>query len=481
MTAPVVEGQVLDGKYVVEKVLGCGGMGVVVRAYHRILDDRVAIKFLLPEATLVPEAVARFTREARAATKIKGEHVVRVIDVGQFQTGEPYIVMEYLQGRDLGQVVRERGPMPVAEAVDYVLQGCEALAEAHALGIVHRDLKPANLFVTKHPDGSALVKVLDFGISKLTNAAGSGPDLGLTKTSAMMGSPLYMSPEQMASARDVDAGTDIWAIGAVLYELLSGRPPFDAETLPQLCAMVLQSRAAPLDEVRPEVPAEVARIVDRCLEKDRAKRFRDVGELARALRDFAPRRARVSVERISRILEPAGPDAGATALPQSLPESISPSDAAPRVATAVSWGETAPSVPKGSRAPLALAAAIALVIVGGVALLLRGALGGGDAPAATSAVESAVAAPPPPAPSIAEPAAPSPMPSTEPTAAPSASSTPKLAAKTGKPSPAPATASAKPAPAELPAAPPPPAAPASKPPPPAPPPAHTNPSIGGRL
>src|SRR4051812_480796 len=213
----VYAGQILGGKYRVDRVLGAGGMGMVVAATHLQLDERIAIKFLLPEALRNPEAVARFGREAKAAVKIRGEHVARVIDVGSFENGAPYMVMEHLDGRDLSSFIHERGAMPMSDAVDAVLQACEALAEAHALGIVHRDLKPANLFLTRRPDGTPSIKVLDFGISKLT---APGADHSMTKTSAVMGSPLYMSPEQMTASRGVDARTDIWALGVVLYELL---------------------------------------------------------------------------------------------------------------------------------------------------------------------------------------------------------------------------------------------------------------------
>ena len=220
---PPQEGDVLAGKFRIERVLGVGGMGMVVSAMHLHLDERVAIKFLLPEALSNPEAVARFSREARAAVKIKSEHVARVIDVATLENGAPYMVMELLRGRDLSQMLQEEGALPAALAVQYVLQACEALAEAHAMGMVHRDLKPANLFLTARADGSPCVKVLDFGISKVTNMSGSGPDMGMTRTQVMMGSPLYMSPEQMASARDVDQRSDIWAVGTVLlFEKIFG-------------------------------------------------------------------------------------------------------------------------------------------------------------------------------------------------------------------------------------------------------------------
>ena len=239
MSTEVHEGQILAGKFRIERVLGRGGMGIVVAATHLQLDERVALKFLLPEALINPEAVERFAREARAAVKIKSEHVARVSDVGTLESGSPYMVMEYLHGEDLAGWVRRNGAMPMADAIEFLLQACEAIAEAHALGIVHRDLKPANLFVTRRVDGSPCIKVLDFGISKVT-VPGAAPEFGMTKTSTVMGSPLYMSPEQMSSSRDVDLRTDIWALGVILYESLTGRVPFEAETMPQLCGMILQ-------------------------------------------------------------------------------------------------------------------------------------------------------------------------------------------------------------------------------------------------
>src|SRR5580693_7216018 len=170
----------------------------------------------------MPEYVARFEREARTAVKIKSEHVARVIDVGQLESGSPYMVMEYLEGEDLQGWLEKQGRLPIERAVDFLLQACEAIAEAHAMGIVHRDLKPANLFCIRRPDGTLSIKVLDFGISKA-----AGASMGMTSTQAVMGSPLYMSPEQMGSSKGVDARSDIWALGVILFELVTGRVPFD--------------------------------------------------------------------------------------------------------------------------------------------------------------------------------------------------------------------------------------------------------------
>jgi serine/threonine protein kinase len=282
--SPVSPGDVLAGKYRVERVLGVGGMGVVVAATHLQLEQLVALKFLLPAALAKPSAVGRFEREARAAVRLRSEHVARVSDVGTMEDGAPYIVMEYLEGRDLGARVDEDGPLSVVEAVDYLLQTCEAVAEAHALGIIHRDLKPQNLFLTSRVDGKPLVKVLDFGISKVTQGV---EELSLTKTTDVVGSPNYMSPEQLRAARLADARSDIWALGAILYELLSGKVPFEAETLTQLCAMVISDPPRPLKELRADLPLDLIAIIERCLDKDPARRFQNVGELADALEPFA--------------------------------------------------------------------------------------------------------------------------------------------------------------------------------------------------
>src|SRR5512140_559405 len=250
-------GAMVAGKLRVERVLGQGGMGTVAVATHVGLDQRVAIKVLLPELANQPEVVARFVREARASARLKNEHVCRVSDVGQLETGEPYIEMELLEGEDLSKVI-DRAPLPVETAADYVLQACVAVAEAHQLGIVHRDLKPANLFVTHKLDGTALVKVLDFGIATAPTTA----ELKITKTTTIMGSPGYMSPEHLRSARDVDARSDIWALGVILYEAVSGTLPFVANTITELAVKVVMDEPAPLTNVDPRFAA----IVTRCLQ-----------------------------------------------------------------------------------------------------------------------------------------------------------------------------------------------------------------------
>ena len=290
-------GTVLLGKYRIERVIGEGGMGVVARAHHLQLDQPVAIKFLLPEVLGDREVVQRFVREAQAAVKLRSEHVARVHDVGTLETGAPYMVMEYLEGTDLGGLLRQQGALAAGQAVDFMLQACEALAEAHALGIVHRDIKPANFFITRRAHGAPLLKVLDFGISK----APVSVDAGLTRTQAIMGTPAYMSPEQMRSSRRVDARADIWAVGVVLYELLTGRRPFVGETFSALCLTVAMDPLPPLDGA---LPAGLRQVVMRCLEKEPDARYQDMAALAAALAPHAqtPAQAASTMERTTGVL-----------------------------------------------------------------------------------------------------------------------------------------------------------------------------------
>ncbi len=299
------EGDLLAGKYRVERVLGQGGMGVVVAAQHLTLRQTVAVKLLLPEAMERHDSVERFLREGRAAVSIQSEHIARVLDVGTLETGQPFMVMEYLVGSDLGDLLKAQGALPIRDAVDYLLQACEAIAEAHMLGIVHRDLKPANIFVTRRADGSPLVKVLDFGLSKVTKADTLEPSL--TSANTVMGSPYYMSPEQVRSLKSIDARADIWALGVILYQLVCGHRPFEEESLGALFVMIGAEPPMPITKYLPGVPPELEAILYKCLEKAPANRFQTVAELARALAPFASEGARVSIERILRTLADHAP------------------------------------------------------------------------------------------------------------------------------------------------------------------------------
>jgi len=315
----------IDGKYRVEAVLGSGGMGIVVAASHVHLGTTVAIKTLRPEAALLPEMARRFLREARAASRLRSDHVCRALDVGQMPNGQPFIVMEMLHGQDLASLVHTQGPLAIADAAAYVLQACEAVAEAHALGMVHRDLKPANLMLTHRSDGTPHVKVLDFGIA--TPATGD-VDGGLTRADVAMGSPGYMSPEQLRSAKSVDARSDIWSLGITLYELVSGMAPFTGDSVSAIAIAVATEEPAPLRGV----PAAFAAVVARCLGKQPAQRYGSIAELASALAPFVHDGA----ARASRI---------ACAVQAAVPPTLMPADlvAARLAATAAASRREAPA------------------------------------------------------------------------------------------------------------------------------------------
>ncbi len=277
-------------------------MGVVVAATHLQLRQQIAVKLLRPEAMANPSLIERFEREARAAARVHGEHVARVIDVGKLPGGLPYIVMEYLEGEDLERTLRRRGQLPIEETIDYLLQTCEAVAEAHAANIVHRDLKPANLFLATRPNEDApILKVLDFGISKILEPETDA----ITHTSALMGTAYYMSPEQLTSAKKVDTRTDVWALGVIIYELLTGKRPFEAGTMPEVVAQILENTPTPLQSLRPDVPDELCDVVSGCLRR-MDERLPTVADLATALAPFAPAHALPLVSRVNKLVSAAG-------------------------------------------------------------------------------------------------------------------------------------------------------------------------------
>ena len=366
--AGVREGDLLAGKYRVERVLGVGGMGVVVAARHLQLDERVAIKCLLSSMLAERAAVQRFLREAKAAVRIKNEHVVRVFDVGTLENGAPFMVMEFLEGGDLSAWLQARGAMPVEQAVDFVLQTCVALADAHSMGVVHRDLKPSNLFCVRRSDGRLVIKVLDFGISKLVDAAQADGAMSMTKTTAIMGSPLYMSPEQMRSSKDVDARTDIWALGVILYELLSGTPPFVGASLTEVAVKVAIEPVPSLRVARPDVPPALEAVIAACLQKDPSARHANVAHVAAALAPFASTYGRESADRIAGVLDSA----------QSPPErDLDPTLRAPSSPSSppyVAADTTGPPIGRTATDKPARISAVAVVMVamGAVALFLGG-------------------------------------------------------------------------------------------------------------
>jgi eukaryotic-like serine/threonine-protein kinase len=453
--SPIPVGVVLAGKYRVERVLGQGGMGVVVKALHLQLNQPVAMKFLLPEVLGNQQVVQRFLREAQAAVRLKSEHVARVIDVGSLESGAPYMVLEYLEGSDLS--IFPRAQLSIGIVVDLMLQACEALAEAHSLGIVHRDIKPANFFLTRGSDGAPLLKVLDFGISKAPSTGSN-----LTATQSVMGTPAYMSPEQMRSSRDVDHRSDIWSLGVVLYELLQGAPPFGGDTF---SSMVLKVVTDPLPRMTVQLPGDLEAIVYHCLEKDPARRFQNVAELAQMLAPYAQSQTQAAIT-LQRTRSIVGLEQRGAMDPGPARRAIPPSTLSGAAGARTTQGG-------GKRWPIfaGLAALVAVVVIAVVATSSRGG-GAGDgkaggtpaaqppsaasAPAASAPVAApsappAVATPttpvstqPPAAPPVAAPAAAqppiaapaAPSPSTTPAAPPAAVAQPVAPGSGAQPAPA---------------------------------------------
>jgi serine/threonine-protein kinase len=294
-------GDLVAGKYRIERLIGRGAMGAVFAAHDEALDRRVAVKMMSEEHADSPQLTSRFVNEARAAARIESEHVARIFDVGRTERGESFIALELLEGGDLAEILASRWPLPVSEVTGWILQALEAIAEAHSLGIVHRDLKPANLFLARRRDGTSLVKVLDFGISKDKRSPSVGP--AITVTAAMVGSPAYMAPEQLRDARTVDARADIWALGVVLYELVTGELPFRASNVADLFVAILEHEIEPLRSHRRDSPPALDDVIRRCLERDPDKRFPDAAALAGALVPFAPPGADGAAKRIRCVLE----------------------------------------------------------------------------------------------------------------------------------------------------------------------------------
>jgi serine/threonine protein kinase len=364
-------GTILLGKYRIEDLIGTGGMANVVRAAHLYLHQPVAIKILLPQMAESESTKQRFLREAQATVRLKSEHIARVMDVGSMPDGAPFMVMEFLEGNDLNQILRHHGPQQPSIVVDLMLQACEGMAEAHALGIIHRDIKPSNFFITRRPDGSMLLKILDFGISKTPVGYEE-----LTGTQTVIGTPSYMPPEQMKSGRSADPRSDIWAIGIVMYQLLTGRPPFSGESYAEL---VLKVGLEAPEPIAIPLPTGLAEVMLRCLEKDPNTRHQSVGELARMLAPFAtdPISAAQSADRAVRTLQQRGgqpglqgsPLTGGGGLSAQIP--ISPAQLTPRSwppsqVTSLSQGAGQVTVHSRGGRGLMIAGIASLCVVAGV-------------------------------------------------------------------------------------------------------------------
>ena len=434
--APDLKGSLLAGKYEILRRVGEGGMGVVYEALHQRLGERVAIKLLREQDRQSTEVVARFEREARMAAKLKSANVARIHDVDTMPDGTPFIVMEFLEGRDLDMELARRGPLPIVEGVDYVLQACSAVQEAHERGIIHRDLKPHNLFLCGEGRGRR-IKVLDFGISKLTEA-----DSSVTATRSALGTPLYMSPEQIRSSRRADARSDIWSLGVILYEVLTGTTPFTGESPTSVVAAITADPVKSPREHRSELPDALVQVMLRALEKDPDRRFQTVSDMAAALAPFGsqgrwvPEPVLDSSPQVIRVLTDAPTlPAPATAAPPPPPPN------APQPALTV---VDEPQAPRRAGAALAIAALV-LVPLAAAAIFWASRKGPAAEPPPTTVIA--------PAPSPTLPPKPTVEPAVEPkveVAAPASAAPKAPAVRAGKPAPSPlaASAEAKPQPPE---------------------------------
>jgi serine/threonine protein kinase len=379
----VAEGEVVAGKYRVERVLGVGGVGFVVAAQHLRREGPVALKFLKRRFLRDRRIVERFLRETRASIGIQSDCVARVFDIG-VTGGAPFLVRELLVGRDLSAVLAERGRLSVDETIEVAIHACVGLASAHAQGVVHRDVQPENLFLATD-DGRPVIKLLDFGISR-TALLGTAPDGNAARSPATLGTPLYLSPEQVRSTAAADARSDLWSLGVVLHELLVGVAPFQGASLPEVCAAILERDPPSLLERRPDVPAELAQAVARCLQKDPSGRYRDAAELALALLPFAPRRALAVAERSPWIRRAAiqSPGGLSTArVSRSVSGSWAVRDTGRIVRSEAPAVRSVPAPRSVSQAPGALAAKIPwrsrLPFLAAASLLVFSAVGGGAA------------------------------------------------------------------------------------------------------
>ncbi len=353
-------GMVLQDKYEIVGKLGEGGMGAVYEGMHVLIKRRVAIKCLHAQFATNPEIVARFRREALAATSIGHQNIIEVTDMGQFPDGTLFIVLEFLKGRDWSDDIDNHGAQPLGKVVQIMLQVCDALDAAHALGIVHRDMKPENIFLIERGGNEDFVKVLDFGISKVKD---TGPGSGMTQTGTTLGTPYYMSPEQAQGRKDVDNRADIYSLGVILFQALTGQYPFDDESYPMLVLKICTEPPPSLRTYRPDIPEAIETLVNRMLSKDREDRHASCAEVKADLLPFA------QVEDAPVVVS----DAPSTAsMKSSMLEAAKASAVAAPDASQQAAHTPYPSgpfeVPTTSKLPLILVAGLLVVAGGGLAV-----------------------------------------------------------------------------------------------------------------
>ncbi len=399
--AGLATGEVVAGKYRIEGILGTGGMATVFAAWHEELEQRVALKMLHAGLRSDPTAVKRFMREAKNAARIQSEHVARILDVGRMDDERVYIVMEYLEGNDLSRVLKARGALPVSEVVEHLVQACDAVAVAHSMGIIHRDLKPANLFLTRRIDGSTSVKVLDFGIAKAFDVPEANE---LTSATTMIGSPMYMSPEQMANAREVDARADIWSLGVIAYRLLSKQLPFQGENVVELAMNIASKTPRPLRELRPDISPMLELAVMKCLERDPAARWPDVAAFVQNIAPYGPSHLQQTVQRVLRVSQNSGDRSPSFAPPSGEHELLARSTTGPTLSAPSATSLPPPAEPAPPRRRGLVAALLLLVLAGAGAGVLIAKQRIDKAAASPAPIESEAKPAPPPAKS-AEPSA----------------------------------------------------------------------------
>jgi eukaryotic-like serine/threonine-protein kinase len=306
---PYIGRSVLNGQFLVEQKIGSGGMGAVYRASQPAMNRLVAVKILHPKLTNRKDLVSRFRREARAMSHLSHPNTVKVFLYGELEDGSLYIVMEYLEGKNLNQLVRKEGPLPVERAVPVLTQVCGALQEAHSQGIIHRDLKPENIFICNSGGLKDYAKVLDFGLAKVTERELRPGSIMLTQEGMVFGTPEFMSPEQ-AQGKPLDARSDIYSLATILYEALTGKLPFDAKTPMEYIQLHVTKSPIPLDERVPgkRFPAGLGQVIAKALSKKTEERYGSAMEFAEALRVFAPHARFSEVMPQNRSVEPTQVD-----------------------------------------------------------------------------------------------------------------------------------------------------------------------------